>query len=79
MFNSLFWKDTFERVLATMAQVLITLFTVDQFNLLTADWTLVVSATATAGVLALLKALVANAAVDNTVSPASLAHDDRGV
>lgn len=78
MYNSLFWKDVFERMIATVAQVLLALFTADGFDLLSVDFTAVVVAAVTAAVLVLLKAVVA-ASVNRTVSPASLAKDNRGV
>lgn len=79
MWSSLFWKDTFERLVSTVAQVLIALFTADQFDLLNADWKAVASAAGIAAVLVVLKALAANASTNRTVSPASFAHDERGL
>lgn len=79
MWTSLFWKDTAERVLATVAQVLIAVLSVDGLNLVSLDWEATLSTVAIAGLLALLKAVVANAATGRTVSPASLAPDDRGL
>lgn len=78
MYNSLFWKDVFERVVATLAQVLIALLTADGFDLLQADWQAVLVTLAVSGALVVLKAIVA-ANVKGTVSPASLASDSRGV
>lgn len=78
MYNSLFWKDVLERVIATVAQVLIALFTADGFDLLSADFTAMGVAAVTAAVLVVLKALVA-AQTGPSVSPASLARDDRGI
>ena len=78
MFTGLFWKDTFERLVATLAQVLIAVLTVDGFDLWQADWKAVVATLAVSGALVVLKALVAAKAVDDTVSPASLAKDNRG-
>lgn len=77
MWTSLFWKDVAERVIATVAQVLIALLTVDGFDLLTADFTAMAVAAGTAAILVVLKS-VAAAYVGGTVSPASLAKDDRG-
>lgn len=79
MLTSTFWKDAAERVLATMAQVLLTLFLTDGFDLLQLDVKLAVSAVVTAGVIALLKAVVAAYAVKPAVSPASLAPSHRGL
>ena len=78
MYSGLFWKDVFERVVATVAQVLIALFTADGFDLLQADFTAMGVAALTAAILVVLKAVVA-ANVSSTVSPASLAKDERGL
>lgn len=78
MYSSLFWKDTFERLVATVAQVLIAILAADGFDLLQADWTAIGVSLLVAGVLVVLKALVAGS-MSKTVSPASLAHDERGI
>jgi hypothetical protein len=78
MYNSLFWKDVGERLVATLAQVLIALLTASGFNLLEADFTAIAVTLATAGLLVVLKSLAA-ANVSSTVSPASLIKDDRGI
>lgn len=78
MFTKLFWKDTAERTLATVAQVLITLLTVDGFDLLQADLEAVLASLVVAAVLVVAKCIVAGKATDNSVSPASLATDKRG-
>jgi len=79
IWNSFFWKDVAERVVATVAQVLIALLSVDGLNLLSIDLTAVLSTIAISAALVVLKALVANEFVGGTVSPASLAKDDRGI
>jgi uncharacterized membrane protein len=79
MFTALFWKDAAERVLATMAQTLLALLTADGFDVLQADFNTLLVTVVVAGVLSLLKALVAGSVVNPSVSPASLAPDDRGV
>lgn len=79
IWTSLFWKDTVERVISTVAQVLIAILSVDGLDLLQLDLTAIVSTVAIAGALVVLKALAANAWVGQTVSPASLAKDGRGV
>lgn len=79
IWTGFFWKDVAERVVATVAQVLIAILSVDGLNLLTIDVAGTVSAVVIAAVLVVLKALAANAFVGGTVSPASLAKDDRGV
>lgn len=78
MWNSLFWKDVLERVVATVAQVVLGIITADGFNLVSFDWkaSATVIAVAAAGVI--LKALIA-ANISKTVSPASLAKDERGI
>lgn len=78
MWSSLFWKDVAERVVATVAQVLLAIITAEGFNVATFDVaaTLTVVGVAAAGVL--LKSLIASQ-VGKTVSPASLAKDERGI
>jgi hypothetical protein len=77
MYNSLFWKDVAERAFFTALQVLLGIFTADGFDLLQVD----LAAAATAVLVAVLAVVVkagAAAHVSGTVSPASLAKDDRG-
>lgn len=78
MWNSFFWKDVFERVVSTVAQVLIALLTADGFDLLNADFTAMLVACLVAGALVVLKALAATQ-IGHTVSPASMAKDERGI
>ena len=79
IWNSLFWKDTVERVIATVAQVLITILSVDGLNLVNFDLEAGVVSCAIAGALVILKAIAANAVTDSSVSPASFATADGGV
>jgi hypothetical protein len=79
IWTSLFWKDTVERLIATVAQTLIAILSVDGLNLVNFDWQAGLTTIAIAGALVVLKAIVANAAVGRAVSPASLAADDRGI
>lgn len=79
IWNSLFWKDVAERVIATVAQVLIALLSVDGLDLVNIDVTAVLSTIAISAALVVLKSLVANEFVGKTVSPASLAKDSRGI
>ena len=78
MWNSLFWKDVAERVLATVAQVVLGLITVDGFNIATFDFAAAATVVAVAAAGVVLKAIVATQ-VGKTVSPASLAKDERGI
>lgn len=78
MFTALFWKDTFERMITTAAQVLIALMTVDGFNLIGLDWVATASTVGIAVILSFLKAVVAVQATGDSVSPASLASDRDG-
>lgn len=78
MYTSLFWKDLGERVLSTIAQVLLGIVSADHFNLLSVDAKGILVAVVTAVILVVLKAIVA-ANVSPAISPASLAKDERGV
>jgi hypothetical protein len=79
MYNSLFWKDTLERVFFTALQTLLAILTVDGgLNLVNFDWQAGLATVGVASLGALVKALAAKG-VGGTVSPASLASDDRGV
>jgi hypothetical protein len=75
IYTKLFWKDTFERVLATLAQVLLAVLGVDGLDLLQVDTTALLSTLAIAAALVVLKAVIAAVATNNssTVSPASFA------
>lgn len=79
IWTGMFWKDTVERVIATVAQVLIAVLSADGLDLLQIDVAATVTTVAIAAALVVLKALVANLAVGRAVSPASLAPDNRGV
>ena len=76
IWRSLFWKDTLERVVATIAQVLIAILSADGLDLVNYDFQAGLVTVGIAAALVVLKAVVANTAVDNSVSPASLASDD---
>ena len=78
MLTSLFWKDVAERVVATVAQVLLGIITASGFNLVSFDVAGVLTTVGVAALAVVLKALVA-AQVGGTVSPASLAKDERGI
>lgn len=78
MWSSLFWKDLAERLVATAAQVLLGIVTADGFNLVSFDAVGVLTTVGVALIVVVLKALVA-VRVSGTVSPASLAKDERGI
>jgi hypothetical protein len=78
MYSSLFWKDVSERAFFTALQVILGILTADGFDVLTVDVQGIVVAVVVAVLAVIVKAGVA-ANVSGTVSPASLAQDDRGV
>lgn len=59
MFTKLFWRDTIERIVSTMAQFLLVLGGVDGANFLDMDFRQLLTLTALGGVATLLKALAA--------------------
>lgn len=75
IWSGLFWKDTFERLISTVAQVLITILSVDGLDLVNFDWTSGAITVGIAAALVVLKAVAANAITNpaTTVSPASFA------
>jgi hypothetical protein len=76
IWSGLFWKDTTERVIATVAQVLITILSVDGLDLVNFDFEAGLVSCIIAGALVILKAVAANAVTDSSVSPASFATED---
>ena len=79
IWNSLFWKDTVERVISTVAQVIITILSVDGLDLVNYDFQAGAITVGIAAALVVLKAVAANAITDSTVSPASFASSTDGV
>jgi hypothetical protein len=82
MFSKLFWKDAGERAVKTFAQALLALLLVaPNTPVIGFDWPTLLFTAATSGVISILTSIVGGAATANvpTVSPASLAKDDRGV
>ena len=77
MWNSLFWKDFAERAIFTALQTLLGIVTVDGFNLVNFDVAGALTLIGVAVLGVLVKSLAA-AGIGGTVSPASLAPDDRG-
>lgn len=73
IWNGLFWKDTVERMIATVAQLLITILSVDGLDLVHFDFEAGLVSVIIAAVLVVLKALAANAITSDSVSPASFA------
>lgn len=59
MFTVTFWKDAAERALSSVAGAAVALLGAEGLGLLTADWASVGSVAGLAGVVSLLKALMA--------------------
>lgn len=72
MYTSLFWKDTFERLVATLAQVALGLLATDLTSFASIPWEAWLMTLAVAGITVVLKALAAGNS-EGTVSPASFA------
>lgn len=82
MFTSLFWKDTAERAVKTFAQALLALFVVaPNTPVLAFDWPSALGLAATAVVISVLTSVVSAGVTKkkSTVSPASIAPDNRGI
>lgn len=60
MFAKEFWKLATERAVKSAAQALIGLFTLEQFNVLEADWELAGGVAAGAAVLSYLTSLISS-------------------
>lgn len=82
MFTRLFWKDAAERAIKTFAQTLgALLLTVAATSLIALDWPVLLGVAGTSAVISLCTSIGGNAVTSNvpTVSPASIAKDDRGI
>lgn len=82
MFNKLFFKDAAERAVKTFAQALLALLLVaPQTPVIGFDWPTLLFTSATAAVISVLTSIGGGALTKNTptVSPASVAKDDRGI
>lgn len=82
MFSTLFWKDAAERAVKTFAQALLALLIVaPNTPLLAFDWPSALGLAGTAVVISFLTSIVSGASTKNraTVSPASVATDERGI
>lgn len=73
IWTSAFWKDVSERAFFTAAETALALITVDGFTPANFDFGHGATVVAVATVAAVLKGIVANKTVDDTISPASLA------
>lgn len=79
MWTSLFWKDAAERAIRTFAQTLLALIgTGAATSLVALNWPELLGVAALAALLSVLTSVIAGG-VKTTVSPASLAHDERGI
>lgn len=65
MFTAPFWKSLAERVLSSVAGALLAVFTADGFDLLNADWSSALGVAGLAGLVSLLKGLIASRVGDN--------------
>lgn len=65
MFSRAFWIATAERVIASIAGAVIAVLTADGFDLLNAHWPGILATAGVAGLVSLLKALVAANIGDN--------------
>lgn len=68
-----FWKDVSERAFFTAVEATIALLSVDEFTPAEFDFAHGASVVGVATVLAVLKGILANRAINNTISPASAA------
>jgi hypothetical protein len=82
LFTALFWKDAAERAVKTFAQALLALLIVaPNTPVIGFDWPTLLFTAATSAVISVLTSIVGGVATKNveTVSPASVAPDNRGI
>lgn len=79
MWTSLFWKDAVERAIRTFAQTLLALIgTGAATSIVALNWPELLGVAGLASLLSVLMSVIAGG-VSKTVSPASLAKDERGI
>lgn len=78
MFSSLWLKDTFERVVFTALETLLAVLSADGFDVVNFSVTGAAVTIGIACLAALVKSMAAGG-IGQTVSPASLAKDSRGI
>jgi hypothetical protein len=82
LFTALFWKDAAERAVKTFARALLALLIVaPNTPVIGFDWPTLLFTAATSAVISVLTSIVGGVATKNveTVSPASVAPDNRGI
>lgn len=82
MFSKLFWKDAAERAIKTFVQSLLAVIGAAGVTSVVAfDWPTLLLTAATAALISLLTSVASVVATNDvpTVSPASVAKDDRGI
>lgn len=82
MFTVLFWKDTFERTVKTFAETLASLLLAGPaLSVINVDWIDSIGVAALAAVVAVLTSIGSATVTSNapTISPASVAKDNRGI